>query len=477
MADQLETKSGDPSSALLERLQYYVPPTDKAFVVSRETMVFPADKTSYSTATNDSIVIKIPATSKSMEPLESFMSFKLLSSNNAARLKGSVKRLFKTLIVKSVKSGEELERINDCGLIEKILSDCTVPQDTRKRSGMLEGIADGLLDGPDHAPYRNAAIPAHTAAAAPGNTQANINAAIDAVATDLEGKIEAVVNAVQDPYETTEAKAWMATATPRYYAIHFHSSGILTSKKYLHLEQLGGLEITLELYPEATINGAGAHSYTLSDVNWIGSMVGFSDKVKAMIASAANNGKMNLVFDTWYSNQTGDAKQQDYTIEMNKPASNVRMALALKRVTAAITTNTQDSFAPSGESFASYQWDMGGVSYPSRPCSNPAWALAELHKSFGYWNSVHTNNITYEEFTRANADGSVGFHVGSKHYIALDLEADPNSFSTGVSSKSGNSIRLRYSHSGVPTSSITFNWFIHYTRILMISGDSIQKME
>lgn len=481
-----------------DMIKYELPESTKPFVIERKTIVYQSYGGQTYTIKNPQIIeFNIPADDLAMTPREAYFTFQIKPSDANARIKGSIKRMFSKLEIESFQNNNLLESIDYLNFCEEALADCTISPETFKRSGQLEGHAEGLGE------FRYSPLTVDVK-----STKEEVKTAAGGGAGDLA---RTVTNTVIDKYETPEYKKWMNTTDGRTYTVHFHSSGLLTSDRYLHMRALGGLKIKLTLEKDTVFNAGGDYDWTITNARFVAPFVRFADKIQGAIVEAAAAGKLEFSYDSWYNTRSEPYSSSPVSLDVRKGLSNVKMILASKKATVAANTATRDSFISEPYGFKNYEVKVGGLSYPGRPCDTPAFALTELHKAFGYWNNIHANSITYEQFTRAwnaNEPGAVGLNyktgvetdaagadtgnaigttrtgilqtdlnliqfqgvLAPKHYIACDFESDPMSNFTGISTKNGNIINFNYEWLGADYRPSRFDVFLLYTKILRITA-------
>jgi len=438
MAD-IDIQSIPISTDIPSKAIYRLDESNKAALQERVLKRFPASMSSGTTATtngSDTVEYNINPQNYSLDPLESYFSGKMVTGNDAARLKGSIKRIFGTLIIEN-QGGIELERIERLPLIEDMLFKCCVPRDWFTKQGSLEGYADTSLSMDD------------------GKLQAAITntAGNNTYASFADSSVAPLF------FESATYKAWMATGTPRYYTWHFHSSGILSNPKYLHLHQIGGLKIKLIMSSKSLASTTGDYSFTLSDSWFHASLVKFSENVNRAIQEAAQKGTLMLTYDTYNSNTYNVATAGDNYVEVKIAKTNVKACYVAKRV-AAFDSDTKDSYATTYTDFNGYQFQLGSQFFPDRLVTEPAVAVQELLRSFNRHNDIHTATISYNDWVdTANA-------LVPKHYLGCDFESDANSYNTGINTRKGNYITLNYRLSNATAYNLTA--FVLFTRVVKI---------
>ena len=251
-----------------------------------------------------------------------------------------------------------------------------------------------------------------------------------------------------------------ALAAGRTFAVPLNFSGFLSTDRLLPMQAIGVIRVEITLASAATAlfrvaGGAGAAGYTVSNTQLHLVVVQMGDDIARAVSELSRRGQLKIPYFSYASNNFQLANGNN-SLDIRKGASDLRSLFAVQRVTANISDQTTDSFASvTITTLTDVQLRFGSQSYPERPMAEPVRMYLELRKAWNQLGNVYHPAVPFTEY------------LISKGSVGIDLESDPSTSLTGVSTRAGNYLQLSLT---TTTANTTLTTFVLYTKILSI-GD------
>lgn len=469
-----------PSATAPQQLDFSLPEARDHILVAKEQLRRPFDGgVSTWHNENESVSVTIPASDKLLDPTSVFFSADLQMRNaandamsaNTAEIRGSVRRLFSKLKIESNVSGAVFEEIDDVNLIEEYIIICKYGNEYASRVLQKEGLfdsryeADALLGSSDekykwskqidNTPIGDTSSVDRSANIIKYAKLTDPNTDAGSLATDAKG--EAAANHARTQYGNFLADC--CGADGRRVVWHFDCSGFLNQQRYIPLQYLGGIRITLTFAPKATVveSKAGTGQVRMKNMHVNYDLVSASTEVKDALHAQHTAGNMRLLYDTWVS-RTAPAGQTAYSHTFDKPVHQLKDVLVLQRVSANISSGTANSFASSGAVFTDAQLVWNDLRYPAEKITSYVEAYQYFLRSLKADPHLGTSDVP-----------SLAEYYASKFMLLWNLETLPyeDSF-TAVSTKNQKSAIINLTLSGA---TIKPQFLMRYSRIAVLNPD------
>jgi hypothetical protein len=237
--------------------------------------------------------------------------------------------------------------------------------------------------------------------------------------------------------------------------------GVFDSEDLMPASLASGLEITIQLQdPKIALFAAGeATTYTISNAQIQFDCFTLVDSFQKKLNEMASQGSgLEYVFETWESQSTNFPGTDICTVDSNKAASRIQMAMAICRVpTVAITA---DPFIAQDHKGVSVYWRLGSLYFPIRPIER----MVE-----DYYNM----NYVYDKLRNPNMEGNVSLSdfKGALGATAVTLERASLLNFTGLATNGSRTLSLNWRFSDSSPKQI--NVFIKYVKVVHVFLNNI----
>jgi hypothetical protein len=387
--------------------------------VRSEVVSFAAMNSSYAGTLNNTIRIDVPALPAFLDPLYSFLSFTITCTTGAgaAVLDDSAAAIFNSLAVYSGGQQVLLEQVNSYNL--------------------LHGILFALTSSPNDAAYAWSVCSGTTSTVRTGQSFA------------------------------------AGGSTSASFAIPLASILGLNSTKMLPMD--AGFTILLGLEsPTVAFQSANACTYTVSDVNYFGSVHYLPNEVSQAIKMSTGP-QLIVPTQTWRNFSATLTASTQNSAQFGIRASSLKNILSCLRESSII--NTQAAFSLSDlirANVNSYQTLIGSSYTPLRPLTTTSQMWAETCKSMHFWGTQNASKIGIAAYN-ANTSGGTGINKAG-FVIGTDYESMSRNKSDtvlgGVSTLGVNNLQIQLGHSTAPVVT-QLDSFMHIDAVLMFSGNQV----
>ncbi len=259
--------------------------------------------------------------------------------------------------------------------------------------------------------------------------------------------------------------------TSNSYAIPLVSILGLNSTKMLPMD--AGFTILLALEsPTVAFQSANPVTYTVSDVNYFGSVHYLPPEISSAIK--ASTGPQLIIPCTTYRNFSATlTTSTSNNVQFGIRASSLKNVVSVLREASVINTQAGGSLTDLIRAgVSSYQTMIGSSYTPLRPLTTVAQMFAELSKSIHAWATQNATKCVLAGYQQ-NVSGQTprgSFMLGTDYESMSRNKSD--TVLGGVSTLGVNNLQISLTHS-TPPPVCTIDSFFHVDMVLLVSGNQI----
>ena len=237
--------------------------------------------------------------------------------------------------------------------------------------------------------------------------------------------------------------AYTAPSSTNAWEISAHKLlGFLNSGKYLHLNSIGGLVLTLTLAnPVTTHTGRAANEvYTcsLSNVRAFTSMITPTESYRRFYDEQYRSQGFRMYFDVhgYTSNTVSSVSSQ--SLQLALTAKRAKCIVTVMRTVDNITASNKSSYSFWSTGWTSYQYSIDGVPLPAVAVDGYARAHANVQNVCNTSKDAQVDNsLSLTQFTTnfalAAGDGTLANQLNGSWICAIDLERYSSTEEAGMS--------------------------------------------
>ena len=275
--------------------------------------------------------------------------------------------------------------------------------------------------------------------------------------------------------------------------VHLNLSGVFNNTKYWPLLITDGLrlEFFLDGIDQVSNNSSNdSTNYTIKFFNLVCDFVDVNEGYMRAFMEAVRSDGIRVHIPTYLAtNSTVSASQEN--VKITEAVRSIKSVWGTLRETAALSSQTENSYETRQYDMTSYQYRFGNKYIPQQEVqaggdgtqtnegAGGAEVLSELLKSLNAHGGVDTGsqlNLTttgVTGFSDSRDGGADGSDKSSKEFIfGVNMELDPNNSLSGLD---GNRriLDLTLKFADAPTSALTLSSYIYYDQVVMIDSNSL----
>ena len=412
----------------------------------------------------DTIIINLPTRAGlALIPSESYLRFTVNITNgtadNALRWdSGGCAGLFSRL--RSFSGSNALEDLDNYGMLAKLLYDIQLPDDAvRGKFNVMSGCRGDLVSRTINN-FPNVVATAAVAAGA-NITVAEVNTALTGTVTSINTALATATatnisaNQINSGERIDPAGAVLgagATLTATYCIPLISIFGVLCTNNYFPLWECTSAPIRLELTLVDSLLKAmnvkintTASTCTITNVEYIASMLELSDPAISMIKDSLGGQPLQFVVPSWrnyaFNNTLTNGSSASIAMPIAAKFSSVKSIFVTCR-DIGLGAASYFPFSSVSRNIAQYQFRIGSEVMPSKPVSNLQECFVECMKAIGSFSDINQQpSIEKASYTLVSSGNTAALldsatSVSSQHsgsfYIGIDLENYANSDKTQI---------------------------------------------
>jgi hypothetical protein len=412
---------------MLPKKLSYGSKVESAYARSYRTNIAPQNGTQYGLGEN--IILNIPTRNNLvLVPTDSYLKFNLTVTNTVAAANNyrldSVGAHALIQRIRIFHGSNLLQDIDNYGLLAKMLFDVQLPTDcVYGKQNILAGTRSDL----------NVTFPTAAAAAAAGNTSAQIDTAIaTALAPLTAARVSA--NHINSGIVLGTGTAAAASTTVKSFALNLISLvGSLNSQNYLPLFACTSAPLRVEIQLVDAVNKfcactSNTSTIRLTETEYVANFIELGDQAMSMIYDSLGGSPLQFVVPDYRNYQGTHFLPQNVSTQVN--FSIPAKFSSLKSIFVITRENTgADTFFPLScitKGLQNYYFRVGSTIMPSKAVDDYVSCFAELVKAIGSIGDYdHQPSIDFTTYTQTNgvAGGQTDQSINSgSFYIGLDLE-------------------------------------------------------